>query len=100
MKGENGLEKFLIRREELNQRYKSQKYKRLKYAALGFFIAVIILFAIMIIALDNLSDWWYLFFRGCAGVLALTGMIIYFVYIYRINRDYEQDKYIRRTDDD
>ncbi|MCM1475235.1 MAG: hypothetical protein NC036_03195 [Muribaculaceae bacterium] len=98
MKRENSMEKFLVRREELNQRYKSTKYKRLKYTALGFFIADIVLFAIMIATMNNLSDWWYLLLRGCAGVLALIGVIIYVVYVYRINRDYERDKYIRRKD--
>ncbi len=60
MKRENGMEKFLIHREELNQRYKSPKFKHLKYTALGFFVADIILFTIMIIIFDNLSEWWYL----------------------------------------
>ncbi len=96
MKGESGLEKFLVNREELNQRYKSPKYKHLKYTAFGFFVACIIMYAIMIIAMDNMSDWWFLFLRGCAGALALVGVIIYVVYVYRINRDYERDKYIRR----
>lgn len=91
MKDENRLEKFLVNREKLNQRYKSPKYKTLKYTALGFFIADIILFAIMIVVMNNLSEWWYLFLRGCAGVLALIGVIIYVVYIYRINRDYEHN---------
>ena len=92
------MEKFLIHREELNQRYKSPKYKHLKYTALAFFIADIVLFAVMIATMGNLSDWWYLFLRGCAGALALIGVIIYIVYVYLINRDYERDKYIRRND--
>ena len=92
MKRENSLEKFFIHREELNQRYKSSKYKRLKYTALGFFIAGIVLFAIMIVFMDSLSDWMYLFLRGCAGVLALIGVIIYAIYVYRINRDYERER--------
>lgn len=75
----------------MNQRYQSSKYKHLKYTALSFYVAAIILFAIMIITIDN--HWWYLFLRGCAGVLALIGLIITIVYIYKINRDYERDKY-------
>ena len=85
MKRGNSMEKFLINREELNQRYNSTKYKYLKYTALAFFIADIGLFAVMIATMDNLSDWWYLFLRGCAGILALIGVIIYVVYAYRIN---------------
>lgn len=97
MREENKLEKFLVNREELNQRYRSSKYKSLKYTALGFFIAVILLFAIMIITMDNLSDWWYLFMRGCAGVLAIIGVIFYAVYVFRINRDFERGKYLRKV---
>lgn len=100
MERKSSMENFNRRRDELNRRYKSPKYKHLKYTALAFIIADIILFAIMIVAMDNISSWWYLFLRGCAGVLALTGVIIYVIYVYRINRDYERDKYIRRKDND
>lgn len=54
----------------------------------------------MIVAMVDISSWWYLFLRGCAGILALTGVMIYVIYVFRINRDYERAKYIRRKDND
>lgn len=94
------MEKFLANREDLNQRYKSPQYKSLKYTAIGFFVADMILLATMTVIFDSLSDWWYLFLRGCAGLLGLVGLIISAVYIYLINRDFVHDKYIRRKDND
>lgn len=88
--------KFSNHRGKYNQRYKSNRYNYLKYTALGFFVADIILFAIMIVTMKYLSDWVLLFLRGCAGVIALIGVIVYVVYIYRINRDYVRDQYIKR----
>lgn len=92
----NNLYKFLHRREQLNKLYNSPKYRGLKYTAIGISCLIILLFIIMIIYMDELSYKMLLILRGSAGVLACIVFILSAIYFYRINRDYEHDKYKHR----
>lgn len=77
------------RRMELNKLYQSRRHRGLKYTAMGVFGVVVILFLTMIIVMDRLSVRMLLLLRGCAGALTIIGVALYAVYVYRINRDYQ-----------
>lgn len=74
---------------ELNTLYQSRRHRGLKYAAMGLFGVVVILFLTMIMVMGRLSVRMVLLLRGCAGALTIIGVALSAVYVYLINRDYQ-----------
>ena len=96
----NKFENARQRNMELNNLYNSPKYKPLKYTAIGLMLVVTALFLFMAIKMDHLSVRLLLFLRGCAGALTTIAVVLIAIFYYRVNRDYESNRFNKKRGDD
>lgn len=89
-----GKQKINKRRknEEFEKYYRLPANRRLKYIALGVISVVVVLQAVMIIWMNDISVRQMLIMRGCVGAGALVFVIVCAILLYRVYNAYLHDK--------
>ena len=86
------MRNYLREREELRNLYNAPENRRLKYWAIVIIAIVIVLLLSIIIWADKISTNAMLIMRGCAGLGALSFVVIVGILSYRVNEKYISDR--------
>ena len=87
------FEKTCLEKEDRNKIAQLPANRKLKYLALAIISVSIVLLLVMLIWFESLSREAFLIMRGCAGLFAILFAIIVTIYLYRINKTFNKQRY-------
>ncbi len=82
------LNKYVQEHEKMNEYYNARKYRTLKYAALTAVALGVILLLCIAFYLDHIPQNVMLIMRVCAGLCAITFVVLVTIITYRANKEH------------
>lgn len=74
--------------KKMDEYYNARKYRTLKYAALTAVAVGVILLLCIAFCIDNIAQNVMLIMRVCAGLCAITFVVLVTIITYRANKEY------------
>ncbi len=82
------LNKYLREREKMNEQYRAPKYRKLKFAGISVLAVGIIILLCLAFEMENITPKAMLIMQGCAGLCAITFVVLVTIITHRANKEH------------